>query len=618
MKQPPRKILRTVPRDPTPSDEATEVNEPFDPAQSYAPYDEAQYDQRGSRADFADNMSSDDDIEEVYLEPILDPGFDSVPDDEPLFNKRKRATRRKAIIMICCAVALLATVLIYYFVESQKRIAAEIAAQAAVEEAMRLQQEQQQKEFEEMSNSTVFLEGITVNGVAIGNMSMAEARTALSAVQSNIVASTAFPLTYKGASYPLDLKSVVSGTDLDSVLTEAYQLGKTGDYAAMKSVKEETRLNGRAYQLTAVLNSAVLAQRVAELAAKLDTPAKDAGIATVNTETRTITYADEVMGVSVLQNDLVQSVLLAIAAGDLTPIEIPVLETKPVVTRAMVEGTYVMRASATTSFSDSSSNRKYNIRKGAGIISGTVLKPGEVFSTNDTLGTRTAKNGWKDAGAYEGGAVVEQAGGGVCQLSSTLYNAVVKADLEIVYRRNHSMPVTYVDKGLDATINSVGNLIDFQFKNNTANDVVIFAYTVDNKKLTFEVWAVPFATDEYDEIRLSAKQMAVYEPEGEPVQMELPEGTEKYDGTLLQAGETYVAITPRKGYLYQSYKNYYKNGTLVRSEKLASSTYKAIAGEIWVGPALAETPTPTPTAEPAPDPGTGDRPDDGGMGVIIG
>ena len=66
-------------------------------------------------------------------------------------------------------------------------------------------------------------------------------------------------------------------------------------------------------------------------------------------------------------------------------------------------------------------------------------------------------------------------GGGVCQLSSTLYNAIVKADLEVVYRRNHSMPVSYVKEGLDATINSVGNIIDFKFKNNTAGDIIVIA-----------------------------------------------------------------------------------------------------------------------------------------------
>ena len=209
---------------------------------------------------------------------------------------------------------------------------------------------------------------------------------------------------------------------------------------------------------------------------------------------------------------------------------------------------------------------------------------------------RSTGNGWKMANAYESGAVVPQAGGGVCQLSSTLYNAVVKGDLEIVYRRNHSMPVAYIKEGLDATINSVGNIIDFKFKNNTTSDIVIIGYTTSSNKLTFEVWGLPFATTEYDEIKLTSSLVSTQDTAGEPVEIEVPVGTEKADGSLMEAGETYVAVTPRKGYVYQSYKTYYLAGTLVRKEKLAVSTYKSFQGEIWICPAE-ETPPPEITPE---------------------
>jgi len=247
-----------------------------------------------------------------------------------------------------------------------------------------------------------------------------------------------------------------------------------------------------------------------------------------------------------------------------------------------------------------------------------VVKPGEVFSTNDTLGVRSKANGWKEANAYESGAVVPQAGGGVCQLSTTLYNAIVKADLEVVYRRNHSMPVHYIKEGLDATINSVGNIIDFKFSNNTTSDIVIIGYTTSANKLTFEIWGLPFATTEYDEIKLTSELVSTTSASGDPVEMEVAVGTEKADGSLMEAGETYIAVTPRKGYVYQSYKKYYKAGTLVKTEKLAVSTYKAYQGEIWTclvdvtptpgvtevpstatdAPTTTATPTPVPTAVP--------------------
>ena len=387
-------------------------------------------------------------------------------------------------------------------------------------------------------------------------------------------------------------------TNLNSILTEAYRLGKTGDYAGMKAEKSDVEINGRAYTLTVSYDMSSLLSGIAQIAAQIDTVAQDAGISSVDEENRTIIFTDEVVGISVDQTLLAQRITDALLNGVSSPVEVPVNETQPAVTRASLEGKYVLRASATTNFSSSPSARKYNVRKGAGLINGTVLKPGETFSTNDTLGTRTKANGWKEANAYESGTVVPQYGGGVCQLSTTLYNAVVKADLEVVYRRNHSMPVTYIDKGLDATINAVGNEIDFQFKNNTSSDIVIFGYTTDKNWVVFEIWGLPFATTEYDEIKLTSSRVSTNSPDGDEITIEVPVGTEKADGTLMVEGETYQAIARRDGYVYQSYKNYYLNGELVRKEKLALSTYKSFAGEIWT--CMVATPEPEITPEPLP------------------
>jgi len=545
---------------------------------------------------------------EVELEPIEDLGIGRAKHKKAAARKRHKQQRRLLILIGSVAVLALA-VIVFLFVQHERQLAAEAAAQAAAEEALRLRQEQERIEFQEMANSTVFLDGITVNGVAIGGMTMAEAEAAVAPTEETVGAEQVLQLVYNNTLYPLDLSEMHYSTNLSEVLGEAYKLGKTGDYASMKAEKQDIEVNGRSFELTASYDLTSLTAGVAQIAAQIDVAALDASISSVDAENRTIIFTDEVTGVSVDQNTLITRITDAILNGVTTPVEIPVTETQPVVTRAALEGKYVLRASATTSFSTSASSRKYNVRKGCGLINGTVLKPGEVFSTNDTLGTRSRANGWKEAHAYESGAVVTQYGGGVCQLSSTLYNAAVKADLEIVSRRNHSMPVSYISKGLDATINSVGNIIDFKFSNNTTSDIVIFGYTTSSDKLTFEIWGLPFATTEYDEIKLTADRISTDTPDGEPVEIEVPVGTEKENGSLMVAGETYTAVAPRTGYVYQSYKNYYLNGTLVRTEKLARSTYKSFQGEIWICLPL-ETPTPigeeiTPEplpTDPTPDP----------------
>ncbi|NLI54566.1 MAG: hypothetical protein GX417_09620 [Clostridiales bacterium] len=537
---------------------------------------------------------------DVILEPIQDLGLPKKPRrSSTLASRRKKRRQQQRIIVVLGVVfVLVLSAFIYMFVSNQRQAAAEAAAQIAAEEAARAQQEKERQEFEAMANSTTFLEGITVNGIDIGGMTMDEAKAALSASEANITSMTEMQLVYDNKLYPLDLTNIPYTLNTASVLSEAYRLGKTGDYTSMKAEAEDVKTNGREYTMTVSYDLTALTEGVAQIAAQIDIPAQDATVTGIDDDTHALQIKDEVTGFAVDQTALITMITDAILNGSRTPISIPIVETQPSITAESLAGQYVLRASATTDFSSSPSTRKYNVRKGAGLINGTVLKPGETFSTNDTLGVRSTANGWKEANAYESGAVVPQAGGGVCQLSTTLYNAIVKADLEVVFRRNHSMPVHYIKEGLDATINSVGNIIDFKFKNNTSGDIIVIGYTTSNNRLTFEIWGLPFDTEEYDEIKLSSELVSTSSAGGDPVELEVAVGTEKADGSLMVAGETYVAVTPRKGYVYQSYKNYYKNGSLVKSEKLAVSTYKAYQGEIWICPA---DETPTPAAETTPD-----------------
>ncbi len=231
-----------------------------------------------------------------------------------------------------------------------------------------------------------------------------------------------------------------------------------------------------------------------------------------------------------------------------------------------------------------------NIKKAVGIINGYVLAPGEEFSTNTVLGPRTYALGWEPAPAIVRGGSEDQAGGGVCQVSTTMYNAVLKADLEIVHRRGHSLQLGYVDGGLDATINT--DTIDFIYKNNTAHNVYIFCW-VDgsDKKVRFEIYRMPFSGD-YDEIKLSSEKVETLRPDGEmliTVDMSKPPGYKEQ------------VVGRRDGSVYKTYKHFYKNGKEVGvPELIAKTVYKAYAGEMIMGPEPVSTPTPAPTPMPAP------------------
>lgn len=491
---------------------------------------------------------------------------------------KSRHVKKRVIIFACAVILILIVAFAAYFIITEQRKAAELAAKAAAEEEMRRQQALAETNYQALVKTNTFFDGLSIDGVDISGMTMDEARTALSANTAGYQPTGTLLAAYGEQSYPFDLSTVKVNLNTEDILASAFQVARRSTYAEASGELENLKVNGHNFTLTATYDFTAIASRVIEIAGLIDQPASDAAIKFTEDASaeKPYTITSEVTGVIVNQQLLMTEVTDAIRSGSRETIAIPVTEVVPTITSEYLANSYTLRASAETSFKGSDSNRISNIKKGAGLINGTVLKPGEVFSTNAVLGTRTEKNGWELAGAYVGGTVDKQAGGGVCQLSSTLYNAVVKADLEITYRRNHSMPVGYIKKGLDATINSVGNIIDFKFKNNTTADILIRAYT-SGKALIFEVYGVPFATDAYDEIKLTSEQTKTVEPVGEII--------ETYDDTL-DPGTTMVKVERQNGSVWQSYKNYYLKGTLVKSEKLAVSTYDAFAGEILVGPEI--------------------------------
>ena len=167
-------------------------------------------------------------------------------------------------------------------------------------------------------------------------------------------------------------------------------------------------------------------------------------------------------------------------------IQLTVAEEHPRGTAADLAEVTDLLGSYTTDYSTSNSNRSGNVANGCSKINGTLLYPGEEFSATKTVSPFTAANGYSMAGAYLNGKVVQSMGGGICQVSSTLYNAVLLAELTVTDRSPHSMVVTYVDYSADAAIAEDAGK-DFKFINNTDYPIYIEGYT-KKKKITFNIY----------------------------------------------------------------------------------------------------------------------------------
>lgn len=233
----------------------------------------------------------------------------------------------------------------------------------------------------------------------------------------------------------------------------------------------------------------------------------------------------------------------------------------------------VLLASYATSFEGSSlgkSNRVHNIRLAAERINGVVVAPNEVFSMNDTIGDRNRANGWKKAAAISGGNYTQEYGGGVCQVSSTLFNAVLMADLTIVERYHHSWPMPYVPIGRDATI-STGKK-DFRFKNSSGAAVTIVA-TVDEENSSLTVALYGVKSGAYDHIELESEKTG-YLPAAEDkllLDESLPQGTRE------------VERKAHRGKTSATYKLYYAaDGTLQKRVLAFRDSYPSIGAIIYV------------------------------------
>lgn len=242
--------------------------------------------------------------------------------------------------------------------------------------------------------------------------------------------------------------------------------------------------------------------------------------------------------------------------------EIDLKITKPKVTTSQIgtEAFPDQLATFRTNYDGGDKDRTTNLQLACNKINGKVVMPNETFSYNKTLGARTAAAGYKNAKVYEAGQVVDGIGGGICQISTTLYNAVLRANLEIVERRNHQFVTSYVEAGMDATV--VYGMTDFKFKNTRKYPVKIIA-SAKNGVATVSVYGIK----ESEEYTFSFRTVTV---------STIPTSTKYIDDATLPAGTEKVKQKGANGKKTETYMTKMLNGKIVETKILSRDTYDAM------------------------------------------
>lgn len=424
--------------------------------------------------------------------------------------------------------------------------------------------------FAEMKNAVnrqTFYAGTTVEGVDVSNMTLDQAieywKTNIEPGYENRTVTLSNGQTYTAQSFGYS-------SDYQTVLANAYSAGRSGSLVERYQALS-TRVDQPAnYEVTRRLYDAqLIADCASALASGIDTAAQDAKIQSFDLSSYAFTFSDSVAGKKLDAESLKADIARALENGG-GAVTLNVQTIEPSVRKEDIASEYGMIAYAVTNASSSSSNRLSNIRLALQLINGTRLAPGETFSFNDTVGKRTTERGFKLATAYSSGEITEDVGGGICQVSTTLFNAVVKADMQIDERHNHSLTVAYVDKGKDAAVNWKSQ--DLKFTNTSEDDVYLVCVLTDDKRVRIGVFGKLL-------------------PNGETIEIEAQTtGTIDYDTVYqpslsLAPGTTNVTQKGKNGYTAVAYKvRKDANGNTISRELLCKSSYKATNQVIEYGP----------------------------------
>ena len=428
-----------------------------------------------------------------------------------------------------------------------------------------------------------FYEGITLEGESLAGLTFEQAYNKYKEKYGNIADSTQITINALDKSYTLDSNSVQMSSNIQSTLTLAYSQGRSGSLDERYARIQELKANGLNYSISHTWNDLTLRSRIQEIADDIDVDGHEANVESFDPETGAFRFSEGVVGYKLDTVDLYDQVTAAITSEAVnTVITAKVTITSPKYTAAWLRSHFgrISYAKTTTS-GDDNDNRNTNIKLASSQFNGMRVEPGQIVSFNGTVGERLPERGYKPANAWVGGLLIADDGGGVCQVSTTLYNAVAKADLKIVERSNHRHKSGYVPIGLDAAVDWPSQ--DMKFQNNGEWPVFIAAH-YKNNKLEFEVYGKQMDDGVY--IMLDSKKTEEIEP---------PEGIEEVqDGTLeIGVTKTVAAVVGEKA---ESYKVYYdSNNKEIKRELLAKSTYPAFAEKLRIGTGT-NLPTPTPKA----------------------
>ena len=410
-----------------------------------------------------------------------------------------------------------------------------------------------------------FYKGVTVEGIEISGLNMAQARLLVESRINERYGEQKISLKNEDKIWELRFSDISYRFRTDDALQKAYTKGRTGNI--FKRLYEIAGLRFEKFIVDSEAEYDVerLAEILAKIKAQTDCEAKDASILYKDGK---LTFNKEIIG-SALDIDINKKIIENyILERQFDNIELFVEKESPEILYKDISEIKDCISIFSTTFDVKNVNRSFNIKLACDKLNGTVIPVKGTFSMDKKLGPRTIENGYKEAPVIYKNELVPGSGGGVCQVTTTLYDAVLKAKLDVLQREHHSMPLGYVEPGQDATI--AEGSIDFQFQNNGEYPVCVFAQ-VSGSRLNIRI----FGKSKNDGCIVKLKSQIIEEY--------ITDEEEFVIDDSIPDGEKVVVREAKRGLKVIVYRDTYsKTGERLEREKISVDTYNPVKAQVKV------------------------------------
>lgn len=405
-------------------------------------------------------------------------------------------------------------------------------------------------------NHTKIVEGVRVNGIDLSGLSQNEAKQRIEAwLQEE--EKKEITLAGLGKKWQVRYKDIGFEANPEKLAKEAYLVGRQGNIAQQFLTRRRVAQQSIDIRGPIKLDEENIEDVVTSLTKGLLKPPQNAYFMISPEDAVEIVSGSS--GEKIVLEPLIQDIRTAINAGEEPTLELKVEEFPPEQTSEDIEGLGIKAVVSeySTTFDPKQVDRSYNVHVAASALNGLLIKPGETISFNEIVGPRSSEAGYRKAPVIINNELVPDLGGGVCQVSTTLYNSLLLADFEIVERVNHSIPVSYAPVGRDATV--AYGWIDFKFRNNRDTHIYLTSNIVGNR-LTFKVFADP---KDNKQVEIVNKTEEVIEPK-----------LIKENDPNLEQGTEVVKEEGRKGYKTTTVRIVKENGKVIKREVVTKSYYR--------------------------------------------